>query len=271
MKKIIALTLLFAASISMKAADTLKVYYYSNYPFAYMDNGTVKGIDADIVKEFVRFSKEKKGKDFAVIYKSYTNLDQFQADLKKADNNTIGIGGITYTKERAKYFNFTSPYLKNISVLVSQGSIPTIRTNTAADIQKSLDKRSAVTIKNSTHETYVNELKKSVPSSPVTYAANLQDVLTKIEADKNSYGYVDLIAYWSFVKNMKSNGGYLKIHRALDKDNESFSMIVPKEGELTSQLNEFFDLGFGFTSTKMYREILERYLGYEIIKAVEIN
>lgn len=263
---------LLLAAQTFKASDTLKVYYYANYPFAYNENGTVKGIDAEIVNEFVRFEKEKKGaNDIKVVYTEYSDFEKFQSDLKKADGNTIGIGGITYTKERAKDFNFTSPYLKNVSVLVSQGSIPTIRINSPADIQISLEKKSALTIKNSTHEAYLNELKKSSSNLQIGYAVNLQDILGKIESDKNTFGYVDLIAYWSYIKKLKSNGSYLKIHRALNKSNESFSMILPKNEKLVSQMNEFFDSGLGFTSTKNYHEILEHYLGKEVIESVEIN
>ena len=270
MKKTSVIILFLISSLTFKAADTLKIFYYSNFPFAYKENGVIKGIDVDIIKEYEKFSKEKKAIDLITTYTEYTDLDKFQSDLKSASKNVVGIGGITYTKARSTNFNFTSAYLKNVSVLVCHGNIPTIRSTNSTDIKASLDKMTAITVKNSTHETYVNDLKKSMPTLKVEFEANLQDVLKKIEANKTGFGYVDLIAYWAYSKKMKE-GSYLKIQRLLNKGDETFSMILPKNEVMAGHLNEFFDSGFGFTSTKLYHEILSKYLGYEVLESVEVN
>jgi ABC-type amino acid transport substrate-binding protein len=254
------------------AADTLKVYYFNNYPFAYKEDGKLKGIDVDIMKEYEAYAIGKKGLSSLVFkYIEYNDLDKYMADLKKADANVMGIGGITYTGSRAKDFNFSSSYLKNISVLVTPGSTPTIRENNAPEVLKALGSSNAVTVKNSTHETYINALRKSyLPASKVVYAKNLQDVLLNVQENKNSFAYVDLIAYWAF--NKKSNkDNYLKMQRLFNKSDENFSFILPKNVLYMNAMNEFFDAGFGFTSTKLYREILDRYLGYEVIQSVEIK
>jgi hypothetical protein len=46
---------------------------------------------------------------------------------------------------------------------------------------------------------------------------------------------------------------------------------MPKNSEIQGLITEFFESGFGFTSTKIYREILEKHLGYEVISTVEIQ
>jgi hypothetical protein len=46
---------------------------------------------------------------------------------------------------------------------------------------------------------------------------------------------------------------------------------MPKSGLHAQYLSEFFESGFGFTSTKTYHQLLEKYLGYEIIDLVEIK
>jgi ABC-type amino acid transport substrate-binding protein len=272
MKKILFLLAILFSAFCIQAADTLKVYYFNNFPFAYKEDGSLKGIDIDILKEYESYAIGKKGQSNLVFsYIEYNDLDKYMADLKKAGANVMGVGGITYTGARAKDFNFSSSYLKNISVLVTPGATATIRENSASEVLKSLGSSNAITIKNSTHEAYVNALKKSyLPAAKVEYANNMQAVLSAIQKGKNTFGYVDLIAFWSF--NSKTNvDNYLKMQRLFNKNDENFSFILPKNVMYMSSLNEFFDAGFGFTSTKLYREILERYLGYEVIQSVEIK
>ncbi len=61
------------------------------------------------------------------------------------------------------------------------------------------------------------------------------------------------------------------MHRVANKSEEEFAFIFPLESDWNIIFNEFFESGFGFTSTKDYRRILERHLGYEILNKVEIN
>ncbi len=272
MKHILFSVAILFSALCMNAADTLKVYYFNNYPFAYKEDGSLRGIDIDILKEYEAYAIGKKGQSNLVFsYVEYTDLNKYLADLKVAGANVMGIGGITYTANRAKDFNFSSAYLKNISVLVTPGTTPTIRENTAPEVLKALGASNAVSIKNSTHENYVMSLKKSyLPAAKVDYVNNMQEVLSGIQKNKSTFGYVDLIAFWSF--NSKTNASnYLKMQRLFNKYDENFSFILPKNVLYMSTLNEFFDSGFGFTSTKLYREILERYLGYEVIQSVEIK
>jgi len=64
---------------------------------------------------------------------------------------------------------------------------------------------------------------------------------------------------------------FLKIHKVFTEAKEYLGFILPKKNEHEVYLNEFFESGFGFTSTKVYHQILEKYLGFEIIESVEIK
>jgi hypothetical protein len=46
---------------------------------------------------------------------------------------------------------------------------------------------------------------------------------------------------------------------------------MPKNSRYALYMNEFFESGFGFTATKKYHQILETYLGSEILDGVEIK
>ena len=78
---------------------------------------------------------------------------------------------------------------------------------------------------------------------------------------------MDIIAYRELIKNSDK---YFKIHRELSMGGESFGFLLPKNSEWLPLINEFMEGGFGFTATRRYREILENYLGYEVISTVEL-
>ena len=75
---------------------------------------------------------------------------------------------------------------------------------------------------------------------------------------------------WNY-EPKKNPSKFLKIHKILNVPNESFGFIMPKSSVHSQYINEFFESGFGFTATKVYHQILEKYLGNEIIESVEIK
>ena len=56
-----------------------------------------------------------------------------------------------------------------------------------------------------------------------------------------------------------------------NRDDETFSFVLPLRSSYTPLINEFFERGFGFTATKEYRQILEKHLGPEILEKVELD
>ena len=56
-----------------------------------------------------------------------------------------------------------------------------------------------------------------------------------------------------------------------NKTNEYFGFVLPQTSDWDVVINEFFESGFGFTSTKEYHNILEKHLTFEIINKVELD
>lgn len=261
----IAICLLITKSIF--AQDTLKVSYQENYPMCYKTaSGDLKGIEVEILEEYIKWMKVKKGTSFVVSYTPNSNFEALYSGVKGGKNNVIGMGMVTITDERKKDISFSSPYFKNVSVLVTNGNAPSISKNSMGF--KALSQMSCLTVKNSTHQKYVNELTKQNPTIKVGFEENQQKVLETISSNKINFGYVDIISFWYFVTK---NPQYIKFQKPFNKDNEFFGYIFPKNFKYENSLNEFFESGFGFTSTKVYKQILENHLGYEIIDLIEIK
>lgn len=250
--------------------DSLKVYYYENFPYAYNEGGVLKGIEVDIIKEYTNWVKQKKGKTLNVVFKPYSEFSRFYTDVKNGGPGVIGLGSVTNTNEREKEVQFSPPYLENVAVMITSGSVPTIKTRNKEEVNEVLSKLNAVVVKQSSHIKYLEEIKKNyIPDLKITYTETQQKVLENIVSDNSVFAYVDIVAYWAFLKN--NQGKFLKIQKQFSEPRDFMSFIMPRNSAHASHISEFFESGFGFTSTKVYRQILDKYLGHEIIESVEIK
>jgi putative glutamine transport system substrate-binding protein len=268
--------LMCITGIFFAQVDSLQVNYYENFPYAYKDGTTLKGIEIDIVAEYAAWLKQKKNINVKVNYTAYSEFGNFYNSVKNGNSKVIGLGSVTQNVEREKEVVFSPPYLENLAVLITDGSVPTIKSKDANGVSKILNGMTGIVVNKSNHVVYMNNIKKLYNQTPHEVADLLinttekqSTVIETISKDKKVFGYMDIVAYWAFVKANPTK--FLKIHKVFTEAKEYLGFILPKKNEHEIYLNEFFESGFGFTSTKVYHQILEKYLGYEIIESVEIK
>ncbi|PBQ32162.1 hypothetical protein CNR22_10380 [Sphingobacteriaceae bacterium] len=269
-KIILGLVFLFSlGTVKSQGADSLIVHYYENFPYAYTESGKLKGIEIEIIEAYVNWCKERGG-DLKVIYKPFKEFSTFYNSVKDGGPKVIGLGSVTNSKDREKEVVISAPYLQNVAVLITAGKVATVKTKTTDEISKTLGALNAIVVNKSSHTLYLNEIKKNyLPALKIETTESQNMVLERILADNNNFGYVDIVAYWAFLKSHPSK--FLKIQKVFNEPKEYLGFIMPKKAAHLNLINEFFESGFGFTSTKAYHQILEKYLGYEIIESVEIK
>jgi ABC-type amino acid transport substrate-binding protein len=248
----------------------LDVHYFDNYPFAYTDEmGNVVGIEIEILQEFVRWVKDRKGIEVSLNLTKFDDFGKFYQSIGRFSNGVIGLGSVAINDTRKKEVKFTSPYIKNQSLLISPITFPTI--NQYSDFPKLLDGKVALAVNNSTHEKELLDIKaKHFPKMRAENVASPSEMLTKMKNSPDYYGYVDLISFWSYSKNSEENASALKIHRNVSNNAEKFAFIMPITSDWDKVFTEFFEGGFGFVASERYQKILIKYLGYEVIHSVEL-
>ncbi|MDI9339112.1 MAG: transporter substrate-binding domain-containing protein [Sediminibacterium sp.] len=271
MKKAFILFLLTVSlGVYSQKLDTLNIYYLNNSSFAFPDNGTVSGIEADIIKEYAAWLKAKKNISVYLNFKSFDGFEALYNAVKKGDKKVIGMSTAAINPEREKEVDFSPPYMKNVSVCITNGTAGTIRDKSSAEVNRVLGKLTAVSIPNSTFNTYLTNLKKTlIPGLKITNVTRVSEILESIASNPGTFGYVDVVEYWYYLKNNPNK--YLKMQKELNMNNERFGFIMPKGNLNKDLLGEFFESGFGFTTTKTYHQILEKYLSYEVLQTVEVD
>lgn len=268
MKKLLFIFLFsIAASIGRSNNDTLFVYYLENYPYSYTENKQIKGIEIEILNEFINWVKND-GMFFTVIYKSFDEFDKFYSAVKTAGPKVVGLGSVTINEERLKDVSFSPPYIKNVSILISNGNTKTLKDK--KEITKEFKDEIAVTIKNSVYEKYLLNIKKQyMPALKIEYAENEFDAIEKVANTNYYFAYCDILSYWTYLQ--KHSNQFLKIQKVFTVDKDNLGLITQKNFKYKAMLSEFFETGFGFIATKRYTEILEKYLSFEVIESVKVN
>ena len=272
----LSLTLLFSGvsaqsfeQAKVEAKSEMNVLYFENEPYAYKDaKGDLVGLEVDIMKSFVKWLETEKGIKLKLKFIPYNEFNVFYGEIQASPVNTIGLGSVTITDLRSKEVKFSAPYLKNVAVLVTDGSVPTARNE--EDLKNEVLSLAPVTIKGSIHQSYLDEMyKKQGTIRDYVYVKEAMEIPMKIKESAKYYGYVDAISFWKYLKANPDH--YIKMHSIANKTNEYFGFVLPQTSDWDVVINEFFESGFGFTSTKEYHNILEKHLTFEIINKVELD
>jgi putative glutamine transport system substrate-binding protein len=271
MKKFL-LTFCIALAFVGKAqmVDTLSVHYYENFPYAFTEAGKLKGIEIDIINEYVLWLKQRKNITLVVNYTPYKEFSAFYASVKDGRSTVVGLGSVTRNAFREQEVAFSPPYLQNDAVLISSGRIPTVREKSNDEVARVFSTVHGIAVKGSSHVGYLNQIKSQfLPQLNISTAESQNQVLETILSDNTTIGYVDIVAYWAYLKSHQ--GKFLKIQKAFTEPREELGFILPLKSKQSILLAEFFEGGFGFTATKTYQQILEKYLGFEVLESVEIK
>ncbi|MEO6303387.1 MAG: transporter substrate-binding domain-containing protein [Bacteroidia bacterium] len=250
-----------------QANDTIYIHYLNNPPFSSLENGAPKGLEIDIINEYLLWQKTAKKTTFTPKYIGFTNVDELYASVKNSSHNTIGLGAITITPEKTKEIEFTTSYLKNVAFCISNGNATDIKAKTQPEIIKTFGIMTALTVTNTTLNKYVNELKKSyLPDLKLMAQPSGTKILDEIARNVLYFGYVDAITFWYYVKN--NPGKFVKIQKPLIQTKEEFGFVLPKGCNQKVVFNEFF---MGFKKTKNYNLLLEKHLGSYMGQIMAVN
>lgn len=267
-----ALALFFGMLLTSPAQnhDTLCINYYSQYAFAEDKDGELKGLEVDIIREYVNWLQASKKLTVIPKFVKFTDFDQFYSRSYKASKNHIGLGSVTVNAERLKEADFTSPYLKNVSFCVTNGNAPDIKTKTPDAIVRVLGHMTALTLTNSTLHQRVLEVKRGyLPDLRIVGRHDEVSILNDIAGNVLYFGYVDAVSFWFYLKTNPQK--FLKIQKALSHDREELAFLLPKGSPHKKLFDEFFSGPAGFKKSKAYRAILEKHLGTYMTQSMAVN
>jgi ABC-type amino acid transport substrate-binding protein len=267
---LILLTGLVSLFAAAQPPDSLVINYYTRVPFAYQEEGRLKGIDVDIMNEYVLWLVTKKKIAVKLRYSEHQDFQSFLAAVKKGGQTGIGLGSVPVSAEYQKEIDFSAPYLKHVAFCITNGNSPDVKVKGVDDITRTLGSMSALTVSNTALQKYVGELKKQyLTDLKIVFHPDETKILDEIARNVLCFGYVDAVNFWYYLKTHP--GKFLKMQKALSQAKEEFAFMFPKNSPHKALFNEFFSSATGFKSAPGYRSTLERHLGAYMASNVAVN
>jgi ABC-type amino acid transport substrate-binding protein len=258
---VLCLLLTLSGFNSSGQSDTLLVCYYNQNPYAYAEGSAIKGVEIEIIQEFVLWLHEKKGGKLELKYSAYDSFEDFYFSFKRvATANRIGLGSVIINPERTKDIDFTVPYLSAVSFLITNGLCPDIKTKSPTAILQALGSMTAVTMKNTSLHKYVLALKKDyLKTLAIAFEMDENAILDDITKNPLHFGYVNSLTFWYYLRKYPQK--FLKMQKALNQATQQLGFILPKESPHKALFDEFFAAPGGFKFSPQYKALLEKHLG----------
>lgn len=253
------------AKTQQQKSGTVIITYIKTPALVYKDaNDNLDGVCIDIFKAFVDYVKKNKGIIIkAKIQPEVTDFGRFLSGVSSGQGGVFGLGNITITAERKKIFQFTEPFINNLSFLITHNSLPTL--NVLSSISTHFKGMKAYTVKGTTNEQYILEIKaKYFPTLQIEYVPTSGAVMTKVAGDNRSFSCLDF-NYFSEGIRLQSP---IKRHPIGDNGSEKFGFIMPLKSDWKGIWDEFF-VQNKFVKSIEYRKILIKHLGTSAVAALD--
>ena len=212
--------------VKKNGQGNLEVYIQEEFPFAYYEGDKLIGIEVDMLHNFVKWAKIRHGVDINL--EMHVEKEFFKVfDAVKQNQNTLGSASITITDERKQEVDFSAPYLKNKSVLVSPLSFETL--SSYSDFSTVFSEGTAVVIRETTHEKELMSIKqKHFNEMVVDYQWTTNEIRKALSTNEDFYTMIDLLTFWNWVRDGELG---MKVHRVATVEKEEFAFAVSKNSD----------------------------------------
>ena len=253
------------AEVKQQGEGEIALVYVETPAFVYKKDGNLTGICIEIMDRFINYMDKMHDVQLSVDYKDGEDFSSYLNMVENSSGGVFGVANTTITEERKERFEFSSPYITNIAVLVTHLSVPTLE---SLSNTKQVFKQTAYVPKSTTHERSIKNIKlRYLPDLNIVNTQNSWQALDKVIENPGTFSYQDIALFWDYKQQDKP----VKRHPAGDQSSEKFGIIMPKGSEWATEFERFFTLGSGFRSTSTYREILIKHLGSDVLSMLEMS
>ena len=169
----------------------LEVYWYPNNVIIENSLDVIDGIEHDLAVSFIQYVNKKYEVSVELKWIESQSFQNVIESVKGSRNGTFGAASISITDDRSKYLNFTTPYMADVAVLVSNNYLPVALTED--ELRRILSGNKAVTIQNTTLDRALKDLKSKLKLDfEIAYVSNSGSIIDEIVSKPKSFGYVDI-------------------------------------------------------------------------------
>lgn len=223
-------------SVQANKGGKIYILHYDRKPFVYVnEKGKVTGIEYEIVLEFLAYLQKEKGIKLKVEWVKFDDFNKLYTELTKSNQGVWGLPSVPLNELNIKEIQTSPVFMPDIEVLVSSKNMPPVDDKVA--LRSILRHHIPVSVPNSTVELSMNRIKKAYfPDNNYENVANEQEVIDKIAANSDRFGYVGLIDYYLALKQGKE----INRQKFFEIKRSNFAFIFPYSSDWTDAFDDFF-------------------------------
>ncbi len=249
------------SEVFQKKSGTVTALWYDIEPFIYTNNNTLMGVEYEVMESIKVYLKNKYAIDLNIEWINAGSFESIYSQVKNSKQS--GLFGWSYysiTTERQREVKFTSPYMPDLNILITDNNQPIY--SIAQDFVNKLPEMRACTMEGTTMEEDINNLKKNfLPSLKIITKNDDYDIMRYVADHENAIGYVPLSTYIvGLQKGIKVKRQDILISRRV-----GFAGVMPMKTDWSPIMNEYFSTNeFKLLTTKIVR----KYLGDDVTDLV---
>jgi Bacterial extracellular solute-binding proteins, family 3 len=251
----------FAAAKQSKSATWVITHSDSPGLASMGADGKPDGVCFDLMDAFASHIKTKTGITVTMKYQTENASDftLFLKNVKESKGGVFGLSNTTITQERKKAYRFSPPFIKNISMLISNSKSPDLKD--LKSIATAFVDYTAVTIKGSTNEARILSIRdKYYPKMSIEYVPSFLKAVERVAADPKAFTCVDFTYYLKAIQSKKP----IKRQTIGDEEGEEFGIVMPLSNDWSDQLTGF--MSTEFVNSAQFNKIITDHLGQSVLK-----
>ncbi|MEP2772663.1 MAG: ATP-binding protein [Fulvivirga sp.] len=236
---------------------TLHCFWFDSEPFIYPSGDSVAGIEYDMINKFVAYTNEAYNTNISINWIRCNSFKQAYDTLKNIDiPNAFGASAFSITPERAQEVSFTSGYIPDLSVIVSDYNLPIAYNEVEFD--SIFNGKTAISIRQTTFEQHLADLRAQRNIKfDINYISSSSNLINTIAQTPNSFGYIDLPTYLNALQDTIN----VKRQYLFSFSNQGIGFILPINSDWSIPFTHFFNQeNFG----DLRDEIIANHFGVDV-------
>jgi signal transduction histidine kinase len=233
-------------------SGSIAVYWYESRPFIYKTANGIGGIEYDLMEGFKKYLKDAYNFELSIVWQQAESFGDTYAIIREQQTDGIfGASAFSITPERQKEVAFSSPYMSDISVLITSKSIPVLRS--FEELSKFFPSLTAITIAQTTYEQDLIKLKErgNLPFK-IEYIPSSDNILEAVAERDSAFGFIDLPIYMMIFNEDPSVS--IKRQNLFPVKRKGYAIIYPKQSDWATPFSEYF-------SSEQFSAALEGIIG----------
>jgi serine phosphatase RsbU (regulator of sigma subunit)/ABC-type amino acid transport substrate-binding protein len=234
---------------------TLVLNYSNSDVFISDQSGELKGIEFDIMNEFVKFVFARHQISLSIQPKKHSGFNQIYNCIKTSTNGEFGASSFSITEKRLTEVNFSPKYMNDVETMISSYNLPVFKDS--AEFLNYIDKVTFLVIPNTTYEEDFESLNKMGYNLKALRIDEGTEVLQDYYLEDNYVGFAELPTYFM----AKKKGLKVKRQNLFKYKRLGYGIIYPLNSDWKPIVDEFFN---DENSKFEINKIIQNHLGSDI-------